>query len=48
MNNNNKSLNSKSIHVSLLDLYAYLKIDKLRKVSIFINMIFLIDISDKR
>ena len=48
MNTHNISLNSKSLHVSLLDLSAYLKIDKLRKVRIFINMIFLIDISDKR
>jgi hypothetical protein len=37
MNNHNKYFNSKNIHVSLLDLYSYLKIDKLRKVRIVIN-----------
>ena len=37
MNNHNKYFNSKNIDVSLLDLYSYLKIDKLRKVRIVIN-----------
>ena len=34
MKNYNKSSNNKNIHSSLLDLYSYLKIDKIRKVRI--------------
>jgi len=34
MNNQNKSSINKNIHLSLLDLYSYLKIDKIRKVRI--------------
>ena len=33
MNNGNKSSN-KNIHLLLLDLYSYLKLDKIRNVSI--------------